>query len=174
MLTPKQEKYVTYLAKGMTQRKAYKKAYGCVNWKNKSIDNKASKMFQKAEIKARYKELIEKAAKRAEIKAEDILAEYKAIAFANGTDYAEIKNGLVKLKDTSELGEEKKKAISSIEETKFGISVKTHDKMKALEMLAKYVGLLENDKEEKNEIPTINLNIVDNTNLKEVMKEGND
>ena len=174
MLTPKQEKYVTYLAKGMTQRKAYKKAYGCVNWKNKSIDNKASKMFQKAEIKARYKELIEKAAKRAEIKAEDILAEYKAIAFANGTDYAEIKNGYVKLKDTEDLDEYKKKAISSIEETKFGISVKTHDKMKALEMLAKYVGLLENDKEDKNEIPTINLNIVDNTNLKEVMKEGND
>lgn len=174
MLTPKQEKYVTYLAKGMTQRKAYKKAYGCVNWKNKSIDNKASKLFNKAEIKARYKELIEKAAKRAEIKAEDILAEYKAIAFANGTDYAEVKNGTVKLKDTDELDEEKKKAILSIEETKSGISIKTHDKMKALEMLAKYVGLLENDKEDKNEIPTINLNIVDNTNLKEVMKEGND
>lgn len=174
MLTPKQEKYVTYLAKGMTQRKAYKKAYGCVNWKNKSIDNKASKMFQKAEIKARYKELIEKAAKRAEIKAEDILAEYKAIAFANGTDFAEVKDNVVRIKDTDSLDEEKKKAISLIETTKFGVNVRTHDKMKALEMLAKYVGLLENDKEEKNEIPTINLNIVDNTNLKEVMKEGND
>lgn len=174
MITPKQEKYVRYLAKGMTQRKAYKKAYGCVNWKNKSIDNKASKLFNKAEIKARYHGLIDKAAKRAEIKAEDILAEYKAIAFANGTDFAEIKNGLVKLKDTDNLGEDKKKAISSIEETKFGISVKMHDKMKALEMLSKYVGLLESDKEDKKDPPTINLNIVDNTNLKEIMKEGND
>ncbi len=174
MLTPKQEKYVTYLAKGMTQRKAYKKAYGCVNWKAKSIDNRASKLFRNTEVKARYMELVEKAAKRAEIKAEDILAEYKAIAFANGTDYAEIKDGSVKLKDTSDLDDDKKKAISSIEETKFGISLKTHDKMKALEMLAKYVGLLEKDNQDRSELPTINLNIVDNTNLKEIMKEGND
>ena len=174
MITPKQEKYVKNLVSGMSQRKAYKKAFDVKDMSDKNIDCKASKLLKNGEVRARYNELIERAANRAVIKAEDILAEYKAIAFANGTDFAEIKGNTVYLKDTAELDEEKKKAISCIEETKFGINVRTHNKMKALEMLAKYVGLLDNNDKDKQEVPTININVVDNTNLKETMKEGKD
>lgn len=172
MITPKQEKYVKNLVSGMSQRKAYKKAFDVKSMSDKNIDCKASKLLKNGEVRARYNELIKKAADRAVVKAEDIIAEYKAIAFANGTDFAEIIGNSVQLKDTSELDEEKKKAISSIKTTKFGINVRTHDKMKALEMLSKYVGLLDNKDENQKEPPTININVVDNSNLKEIMKEG--
>lgn len=172
MLTPKQEKYVKNLVSGMSQRKAYKKAFDVKDMTDKIIDSKASRLFKNREVRARYNQLIEKAANRAVIKREDILAELKAIAFANGTDFAKIKGNSVYVKDTDEIDEDKKKAISCIKETKYGIDIETHDKMKALETLAKYVRLFDDDSNQKKEMPTININVVDNTNLKNTMKEG--
>jgi len=58
MLSQKQEKFVEELIKGKSQREAYREAYGCEGWKPESIDNKASKLYQKDEVKARYQEMI--------------------------------------------------------------------------------------------------------------------
>lgn len=58
MLTVKQEKYVQNLVNGMSQREAYKNSYNAVKMKDTTVDNKASKLFKKDEIRARYKELI--------------------------------------------------------------------------------------------------------------------
>lgn len=58
MLTAKQEKFVQGLVKGLSQRKAYKEAFGSGKQKDETIDNKASKLFKEDEIKARYNELI--------------------------------------------------------------------------------------------------------------------
>lgn len=62
-LTPKQEKFVQELIKGKSQRQAYKSAYGCVNWKDSSIDRKACELFGNVKVKARYEELLEKGRK---------------------------------------------------------------------------------------------------------------
>ena len=61
MLTPKQEKFVQNLIKGMSQREAYKNSYDASKMKDKTIDDKASLLFKKDEIRARYEELIKKA-----------------------------------------------------------------------------------------------------------------
>lgn len=58
MLTVKQEKFVQNLIKGMTQREAYKNSYNAKNMKDDTIDNKASKLFKKDELRARYEELV--------------------------------------------------------------------------------------------------------------------
>lgn len=60
MLTPKQEKYVQNLVKGMSQRKAYKNSFDAKKMKDATIDKKASELFQKEEIRGRYEELIKK------------------------------------------------------------------------------------------------------------------
>lgn len=57
MLNIKQEKFIQNIVKGMSQREAYKEAYK-VNYDENAIDNKASKLFNKDEVQARYKELI--------------------------------------------------------------------------------------------------------------------
>lgn len=60
MLTPKQEKYVQNLVKGMSQREAYKNSYNAEGMKDNTIDNKASDLFKKGEIRARYDELVKR------------------------------------------------------------------------------------------------------------------
>ena len=58
MLTIKQEKFVNNLVKGLSQRKAYRAAFpNSKKWKDETVDNKASKLFNSDEVKARYEEL---------------------------------------------------------------------------------------------------------------------
>lgn len=60
MLTPKQEKFVQGLVSGLSQRKAYKKAYNASDMKDSTIDNKACTLFKRSEIQKRYLELMGK------------------------------------------------------------------------------------------------------------------
>lgn len=64
MLTIKQEKFVQNILKGMSQRDAYKNSYDAKNMKDKTIDDKASLLFKKEEIRARYHELLKKVENR--------------------------------------------------------------------------------------------------------------
>lgn len=50
---------------GLSQREAYKQAYNCTNWKDKSIDEKASTLFKDVKIKSRYEALINEYSKQA-------------------------------------------------------------------------------------------------------------
>ena len=60
MLTAKQERFVQNLIKGMSQREAYKNSYDASKMKDKTIDDKASLLFKRGEIRARYEELTRK------------------------------------------------------------------------------------------------------------------
>ena len=62
MLTPKQEKFVRNLVKGMSQREAYKNSYDAENMTDKSIDEEACRLFSDIKVSSRYQELIERAA----------------------------------------------------------------------------------------------------------------
>lgn len=58
MLTDKQELYIQNLIKGLSQRQAYREAYPkSKNWKDKTVDNRASKLFNSYEVFTRYQEL---------------------------------------------------------------------------------------------------------------------
>ena len=170
MLTPKQEKFVRNLVSGMSQRDAYINSYNTSNMKDKSIYEKASKLMAQDNIRSRYNELIEKANEKVEIRAEDILRELKAIAFSNGSDYAEIKNNKLLFKNTSELDEDKKKAISTIKQTREGKSIETYDKLKAIDMLVKYMKLFDNAGNETS-TPSLKIVVTDNSNLEKVLYE---
>ena len=61
MLTPKQERFVQNMVKGMSQRQSYLDAFpSSKKWKPETVDNKASKLFNSDEILARYNEIIKK------------------------------------------------------------------------------------------------------------------
>ena len=171
MLTPKQEKFVRNLVSGMNQYEAYCNSYNAKNMKRATIDNKASELFSKGEIRDRYNELISKANEKVEVKAEDILRELKSIAFSNGTDYAEIKGGKVYFKNTNSLDEDKKKAIASIKKTKNGKQIDTYDKLKAIELLVKYTKMFDDDSGNEKKQPTLNIVVTDNSKLEKALYE---
>jgi len=60
VLNARQEKFINNIVKGMTQREAYKDAYNA-SYDNNAIDNKASKLFNRYEVKTRYQELLNEA-----------------------------------------------------------------------------------------------------------------
>lgn len=56
-LNIKQEKFIQNIVNGMSQREAYKDAYNAT-YNDNAIDNKASKLFKKDEVQARYQQLV--------------------------------------------------------------------------------------------------------------------
>ena len=79
--------------------------------------------------------------KRTEITQDRVLEELAAIAFAKATDYAEVKEGQVIIKDTANMDEQQVRAIAGIKEGKYGIELKLNDKEKALELLGRHLGM---------------------------------
>lgn len=59
MLNIKQEKFITNILNGMSQRQAYKDAYGAT-YREDVIDRNASKLFNTNEVQMRYRELRDK------------------------------------------------------------------------------------------------------------------
>ena len=69
MLTTAEETFIAELVKGKSQRQAYLIAYPkSAKWKEKTVDERACKLFNSDKIKTRYQELIKKTAELIENK----------------------------------------------------------------------------------------------------------
>ena len=72
---------------------------------------------------------------------EALLFQLRAIATTDATDLIQVEDGQLVVTDTSRLTPSQKAAIASIEKGTGGIKVKLYDKLKALELLCRLLGL---------------------------------
>lgn len=72
-----------------------------------------------------------------------VVEELAAIGFARATDFLRVSDGELTIRDTDTLAKSDRAAIASIERSSTGIKLKFYDKMKALELLGKYMGMFE-------------------------------
>ena len=79
---------------------------------------------------------------------ETVLEALRAIAFSDFTDYIQIEDGAVRVRDTRLLSPAQRCAIAGIKDSGKGVEIKLHDKQKALELLVKFLGLFERPAEE--------------------------
>ena len=158
-LTDKQELFVQEAIRTDNQREAYRKAYpSSKKWKDKNVDTAASRLLNSAKVLPRYTELRERLRKEAEdeviVDAKSVLKELKAIAFANATDFVRVNTventgldgkqhtgAVVEVTPTKDVPPDKLAAIAAIKQGKSGIEIKTRDKIRALELLGKHLGL---------------------------------
>lgn len=81
---------------------------------------------------------------RTEITQDRVIQELAAIGFARATDYAKIvPSGGVDFVSTDELTESQKAAVVSIKETQNGTEIRLADKLKALELIGKHLGMFD-------------------------------
>lgn len=120
--------------------------------------------LRKPQISAAIEQAIQDRQRRTEITQDRVLQELARIAFANGTDFARIVSSptvttvvdeegytqqvlqpvrRVELVDTEKVDPDKLAAIASIKEGKFGIEVKSYDKIRALELLGQHLGMFD-------------------------------
>ena len=103
--------------------------------------------LRKPEIQAEIQKRQNRLRNKLEITQEKVLRELAAIAFANGSDFAKVVNigslPTVEMIPTDELPPEKLPAIAGIKTTQTGVEVKLHDKVKALELIGKYLSLFD-------------------------------
>ena len=72
-----------------------------------------------------------------------IRGELTAIAFANTADYLTVEAGQLLLRDWSGLSAQQLAAVAGVEKSSTGLKLKLYDKMKALELLGKMLGIFE-------------------------------
>ena len=100
--------------------------------------------MKKVEAQEKINGLQKQQSKRTEVTADRVISELAAIAFADRTELAKVdKNGSVKFTPTDSLSDDAKKVISGIKEGKFGTEVSSYDKVKALELLGKHLGIFD-------------------------------
>ena len=154
-----------YLKLGMNGTQAYLNVYKTCK-KEETAMASASRLLRNVKVKEYIEELQSKVEEKAIVSIEDIVKELTAIAFTDRTKISKMvtkekqleKTTLVykaiDFPDTDTLDNETKKVIAGYKQTQSGLVVETYDKMKALELLGKYLGMF------KDEAPTINNNIV--------------
>ena len=109
----------------------------------------ASRLLTHANIKAEIARLSEEEKKRNEVTGERVIRELAGVGFFNIGDVIDVQNG--RIREGVAHGELAALSGLQIERThtlygeEIRISVKQHDKLRALEMLGKHLGLFEGD-----------------------------
>lgn len=145
-LTPQQEKFAAGVAAGLNQAEAYRQAYPhSKKWQDKSVWSKASMTVKLDKVQQRILELQAKAAKANDVTVERIVRELALIAFGSKKQIMEWGPSGVKLIDSNTLTDDQAALVAEVKETTSqtggSLSLKTHDKVKALELLGRHVGM---------------------------------
>lgn len=135
------EYLMDYCAAKAARRAGYSAGYG-------------KELLRNDAVRAYLEEKQQRELERAGVTAERVLEELSAVAFSNIADFTEVKKDAeskrgvaVKARETESIPRNKLSAVAGFKEGPGGIEVKLYEKLRALELLGKYVGLFrETDK----------------------------
>lgn len=175
-LTPKQKIFADEYLIDLNATRAYKVAYPSCK-KDATARVNGSKLLTNTNIAEYINQRMQDRQKRTEITQDWVLKELYKIACANGTDFAQvveepiIKNGAyqidpdtgqikkyttVKIIPTEKLPVDKRAAVATIKASKYGPSVEMYDRVKALELIGRHLGMFKDKMELSGEVKTNN------------------
>lgn len=159
-LTEKQERFVEEYLVDLNATQAAIRA----NYSEKTAYSQGQRLLKNVEVQEAIQTAVKKRSERTEITQDMVLKELASVAFANGTDFARVvvreepvhvvdedgqlqqvvkKVQKVELFDTEKVDEKKRAAIASIKEGKYGIEVSSYDKIRALELIGRHLGMFD-------------------------------
>ena len=160
-MTDAQKRFCDEYLIDLNATRAYKVAYPRYK-KDETANAASSRLLRNVKVQEYISEKQQEIEKRTEVTQDMVIKELAAIAFSKASDYAKLKKmkrnvpvfdgeDIVDYKEeeyigieftpTDKLTEEQKKALSGIKEGKFGIQVDSCDKVKALELLGRHLGM---------------------------------
>lgn len=164
-LNERQKRFINEYIKDLNGTRAYRKVYKCKD--DDVAKANASRLLSNANVKKLLEIKLKDREKRLEITQDRVLKELAKIGFANITNFTDVvdipyeaditdEEGKVigketkyhkglRLYNTEDITEDELAALQEIKEGKHGITVKMHDKVRALEQLGRHLGMF-NDK----------------------------
>ena len=160
-LTPKQMRFVDeWLIDFNGKQAAIRAGYSA-----KTAEATAARLLRNVKVQAEISRRQKDLQRRTEVTQDRVVKELARVAFADATDYAcvetltyENEDGtvspvqIVSPKDTDTLSDDQRAAIASIKQGANGVEIKLHDKIKALELLGRHIGMFTDKLEVKGAI----------------------
>lgn len=144
-LTDKQEIFVREFLVDLNAKQAYIRAgFDC-----KYPERAAYQMMQNESVREAIREHLQQKLNSIDITADRVLSELATVAFSNIKDLAKWDDESAQVFDSEKISDQAARSIAEITTTrnKLGvkIKIKLHNKNQALEVLCKYLGLLDKD-----------------------------
>jgi phage terminase small subunit len=122
---------------------------------------KGAQLMAIPKVQAYIAHLMSERSTRTQITADMVLQELAKLAFSNMRDYAEFGESGIRFKESSQLTPEQLAAVAEVEEKTGNTNsfrLKLHDKLSALDKLARHLGLYEQDN--RQQAPSLNARTV--------------
>ena len=153
-LTLQQEKFARAVGAGKSQAEAYRLAYpASKKWQPKSLWSKASMLAASAKVEQRIASILSKAAFNTEVTVERITREAAYIAFGDRRKLMSWGPGGVRIVQSAKLTDAEAACVAEASQTNGvdgrTIRLKMHDKVRALELLARIAGAFKEDNKQK-------------------------
>ena len=139
-LTEKRKLFADEYLIDLNASRAYRVAYPRVK-DGDTAAAAASRLLKIKDVSEYISVRMQERSERTEITQDRVLNELASIAFAKATDYAEVQDGQVIIKNTADLSDTMVRAIAGIKEGRNGVEIKLNDKGKALELLGRHLGM---------------------------------
>ena len=140
-LTPKQAAFVQEYLVDLNGAAAARRA----GYKAKNADDLAVQLLRKTPVQGAIQAALAERTARTAVTQDRVVLELARVAFADMSRLVKFENGQMTITETGQLSEDDRRALSELSEsvTENGRTrkLKVHDKLKALELLGKHLGM---------------------------------
>ena len=154
-LSEKQKRFVAeYLVDLNATQAAIRAGYS-----KRTARSQGQRMLTNVDIQDAVQAAMREQQARTGVTQDRVIRELEKIAFADRSAYARVVTvraadackrpvQVVELADTEELTDDQRAALAGVEETRNGIKISSYDKLKALELLGRHLGVFDGQAEE--------------------------
>ena len=137
---------------------AYRRSYRCEAMLDNTIARKAQEVASLPHVAEMIRKIQGEAAARNRVSVDETLRQLSAIAYSDITDFVEFDGTEAHLRDITRLAPEQRYCIREIDvHSGGGFRIRLHDKLRAIELLGKHLGMFDPRAVAPCNFPMINL-----------------